>query len=177
MSNKSQLYFIGKSASAAKAFDYFTANDAVYPAGLADINALGRNNHPLVAYPKAELTYVDFHGVLSEAGLIKVSLIWAATSAAGSVLWEVAWERDNPTVLLPQANLDVDSFAPAKGVVAAAPLAAGLLRECSLIFTPVEKGGILAGEPYRLRVTRNGLLGSDTLDGEAQLFRVILGAA
>jgi hypothetical protein len=176
MSNKSQLYFIDSTVAAAKVLDYFTANDAVYPAAVTDANSTGRNNHPLVAYPKAELTFVDFHGVLPESGLIKVSLIWAATIAAGSVLWEVAWERDNSTVLLPQVDLDVDSFAPAKGVVSAAPLAPGLLREAALVFTPPEIGSILPGEPYRLRVTRNGLLGSDTLDGDAQLFRVILGA-
>jgi hypothetical protein len=174
MANKSQLYFIGKAATTAKVLDYFTANDAVYS---GNATSVGRNKHPLVVYPQGQLNYVDFHGVLPESGVLKVSLIWAATVPVGSVLWQVAWERDNPTIFAPQENLDVDSFAPDKGVVSLAPLISGLLREASLLFTPAETGGVLPGEPYRIRVTRNGLLGSDTLNGDAQLFRVVLGAA
>lgn len=176
MPNKSTVYFIGLPASAAKVLDYFTANDAVLPSGSA-ASAKGRNNHPLVIYPQAQVTPVDFHGVFPDAGIVKVSLLWSSTVNVGNVFWQLAWERDNPTFFIPQENLDVDSFAPAKGVVSPAPLGSGFLRETVLTFTKTERGGILSGEAYRLRVTRNGIFVLDTMLAEAQLFRVILGSA
>jgi len=176
MANKSQLYFIGKAASAAKVLDYFTASDAVYPVG-SPATSKGRNSHPLVVYPQGQLSYVDFQGVLPDSGIVEVSLLWAATAVLGSVLWQVAWERDNATQFIPQANLDVNSFAPDKGVLSPAPMVSGLLRKASITFTPAETGGILPGEAYRIRVSRNAVLATDTLMGDAQLFRVVLGAA
>lgn len=175
MANKSQLYFIVKGATSSRMLDYFTPNDAVYPKN-NDASSLGRNNHPLVTFPQGEFTYVDFHGVLPESGALDVGIYWAATVTLGSVLWQAAWERDNATVFLPQENLDVDSFAPDKGVVSLAPMVSGLLREANISFTPAETGSILPGEPYRLRITRNAVMPTDTLNGTAQLFRVVLGA-
>lgn len=174
MPNKSTAYFISLSASAARVFDYFTANDAVLPSGAA-ASAKGRNNHPLVVYPQAQVTPVDFLGVFPDAGVMKVSLLWSSTVNVGDVFWQLAWERDNASFFVPQENLDVDNFAPFKGVIAPAPLASGLLRETTLTFTNAERGGILQGEAYRLRVRRNGLFIADTMLAEAQLLRVILG--
>jgi hypothetical protein len=115
--------------------------------------------------------------VLPPSGIVRVILDWAATVVLGDVLWSVAWERDNPTFFVPQADLDLDSFAPAKTVLSAAPTISGLLREASVTFTPAERGGLLPGEPYRLRVRRDAGVGTDTMLGDAQLFRVILAGA
>lgn len=176
MPNLSQLYFIGKAAGTSNVLDYFTPNDAVYSQGSAAVPFV-RNRHPLVVYPEGEDAYVDFQGALPPSGIVKVVLDWAATVAVGNVLWSVAWERDNPTFFVPQENLDVDMFAPAKTVVSAAPTISGLLREASVTFTPAEMNGLLPGEPYRLRVRRNAGVGTDTMLGDAQLFRVILAGA
>jgi hypothetical protein len=176
MANKSQLYFIGAPAGASSVLDYFTATDAVHPVGSAAV-AVGRNNHPLVAYPAAQLGYVDFPGVLPPSGIVKLALYWAATVAVGDVLWDVAWERDNATFVFPQVNLDFDAFALSKVALSPAPVISGLLREAVINFTPAEMGGILPGEPYRIRVKRNAGVAPDTMAGDAQLFRVVLGSA
>jgi len=176
MANLSQLYFIGMASNVDSVLDYFTADDAVYPQG-AEAAARGRNNHPLVIFPKDENTPVDFPGVLSRAGDVLLNLVWAATAIVGDVLWDVSWERDNPTFGPPQANLDVNSFAPSKTVLSPAPTASGLLREASITFTSAEMGSLLPGEPYRIRVRRNAGVALDKMAGDAQLFRVILKAA
>lgn len=176
MANHSQLYFIAEPAAASAVLDYFTANDAVVPNGSPAFQK-GRNNHPLVIYPQAQVSFVDFHGVLPpDTEVIEVKLLWASTAFVGNAFWQVAWERDNPTFFVPQENLDVDNFAPPKSSLSSAPLISGLLREVSFTFTPAETGGVIPGEAYRLRVTRNALF-MDTLAAEAQLFRVILGSA
>jgi hypothetical protein len=174
--NDSQLYFIGKAAGSSKVLDYWTADDAVFPRSTKCFS-LGRNNHPLIVFPEGETGFVDFQGVLPPSGILKVILFWASTVGIGDVLWEVAWERDNATVLIPQADLDVDSFAASKTVSSTAPSVSGTLREASIVFTPVEMGGTLPGDPYRLRVKRNSGVFPDFMPGDAQLFRVVIGAA
>jgi hypothetical protein len=175
-SNDSQLYFIGKASGSSNALDYWTAEEAVFPRGTTCFS-LGRNNHPLVVFPEDEVGFVDFQGVLPPSGIVKVLLYWTATVTAGNVLWDVAFERDNPTFFLAQTDLDVDSFAPVKMVLSQAPAVSGLIREAFITFTPAETGGVQPGEPYRIRVRRSAGVFPDTLLGDAQLFRVVLGAA
>jgi len=163
-------------------FDYFTATDAVFVTASPALGVI-RNSHPLVVYPYSALGPItadaDFQGVryvwlLPISGNILVRLLWAAeTAIAGGVEWFVAFERDDALGV----NLNVNSFAPAKSVVSAAPPVAGQLREAQITFTPAEYDGILAGEAYRMRISRtSGGAGPDTMLDDAQLFRVILGA-
>jgi len=171
--NLSQLYFIGKGSSG-DALDYFTAEDAVYPAGSAAY-ATGLNNHPLVDYPEAEDGFVDLQGVVYPSGIVSVHLFWAATTNAGGVNWSISWERDDPsTFFVPGVNLNVDSFDAAKTAVDMAPLILGRLQETVIIFTPAEMDGVVPGDPYRLRVRRIAGVLPDTMLGDALLFRVSL---
>jgi hypothetical protein len=155
--------------------DYFTAENAVFPQGTKAFS-VGRNSHPLIVYPESEVAFVDFPGVLTPSGLVKVTLYWAALVNVGNVLWELAWERDNATVFIPQADLDINSFAASKTVVSPAPVLSGTLREASIVFTPAERGGTVPGEPYRLRVKRSAGTFPDFMPGDAQLFRVVIGS-
>jgi hypothetical protein len=176
MANDSQLYFISKAGASSPVLDYFTAQDAVFPLGTKAFTG-NRNNHPLILFPGAEVGYVDLQGVLPPCGIVKLSIYWSALATLGNVLWNMAWERDNATFFFPQADLDVDTFAPSKTVLSPAPAVTGLIREASITFTPAERGGTVPGEPYRVRVKRTAGVAPDTMVGEAQLFRVVLGAA
>lgn len=158
-------------------FDYFTANDAVFVEGSPGFS-LVKNSHPLVVFPNAKTAEVDFHGVRyvwvsPPSGNILVRVLWAATAIVGAVNWSLAFERDDALGV----NLNVNNFAAPKTVVSPAPPVLGELREASILFTPAEYDGVLAGEAYRLRVTRAAGVAPDTLVGDAQLFRVIMGAA
>jgi len=170
MSNRSQLYFIRGAADTAEALDYFCPRDAAYPAGTPAV-PVGVNNHPLVSFPQAVVSYVDFSGVLPPSGIVRLLIYWAATVAAGDVLWGAAWERDDADG---GVDLDINSFDTAKTVTSTAPVNVGELRVAQIDFTPDEMGGVQPGEPYRLRVSRSGGVAPDNMAGNAQLFRVIL---
>lgn len=173
--NFSRAYFFSKAAGSSVVLDYFTAEDAAFPR-FTKAFSVGRNNHPLIVFPQNEVAFVDFAGVLPPSGLVDVTIYWAATVGVGDVLWEVAWERDNATFFLPQADLDIDSFAPSKTVLSLAPAVVGTIRKASISFTPVEMGDTMPGEPYRLRVKRDAGIFTDNMAGDAQLFRVVVGA-
>lgn len=174
MANFSRAYFITKgSGSAGDVLDYFTAEDAVFPQGSAAFSQ-GLNNHPLIVYPNFTTAFVDFPGVVYPSGIVRVHLFWAATVLVlGDVNWMVSWERDDPsTLFVPGVNLTLDSFAASKSQADLAPVVFGRLHETEIIFTPLEMDSVIVGNPYRLRVRRQGGIPPDTLDGDALLFRV-----
>jgi hypothetical protein len=88
----------------------------------------------------------------------------------GDVVWFVSWERDSALPF--SANLTVDSYAAEKAIVSPAPPAFGQIRKASLVFTQAEADGLSAGDPYRLRVRRDGGALLDTLVGNVLLFRI-----
>jgi hypothetical protein len=169
---QAQSIFIPKiGISDLAALDYWTANDAVYPAGDAGV-ASGRNNHLLTIYPKDENTSRFFVGVMGKdygSGVITLDIFWAAPVATGNVVWFVSWERDNPDPA--GVDLDVDSFAAEKSVVSAAPPATKL-QKATLFFSKAEADGVEPGDPFRIRVRRSGGVMLDTLAGDAQWFRM-----
>lgn len=167
----SQLYFITKAGSSGEVYENFSALEAVYPRGSKAV-ATGVNDHPLVCFPEDEDGFADFAGVMPELGTFKLSIYWTSDADSGDVLWQVSFERDNATLTTPQANLNVNSFAPPKTVLDAAPSAVGLIRKSSIVFTPAEAAGVLPLEPYRMRVRRDAGQGLDTLQGDAQLLCV-----
>lgn len=172
MANSSQVYFITRSAvSGGGAFDYFTMVDAVIPVG-SDALAVGNNNHPLMSCGAVDDSFVDFPGVALHTGPTQVAIFWSASVIVGDTNWIVSWERDAAL----SVNLGVDSFAPTKTVVSAAPPVVGQLRKATLSFTQAEMGGVAQDDPYRLRIRRLGGVAPDTMGGSANLFRVALEA-
>jgi len=170
---QAQSIFIPKASNAdLAALDYFTAWDFVFNASSGV--ATQRNNHSLATFPPGD-TNGYFAGVMGEdydGVAIAVSLFWVAPAIVGDVVWFVSWERDN--ALPGGANVDVDSYAAAKAVVSAAPGVTGEIQKATILFTAAEADGIVGGDPYRLRIRRDSGVLSDTMPGEAQLFRVSL---
>jgi hypothetical protein len=155
-------------ASDLAAIDYWTASDAIFPAGVDAIEK-GVNDHPLVVYAESEDRYVYFAGVMGKdygGGVITIDIFWISPATGGDVVWFVAWERDNVG-----QDLTVNSFFAEKSVVSTAP-AVGEVQKATLFFTKAEADGVEPGDPFRFRVRRDATVLLDTLAGDAQLFRV-----
>jgi hypothetical protein len=170
-----QSIFIPKATTSdLAALDYFTPKDAVLPAGTGCFST-GINKHPLIAFPDASSpdNAIFFEGVMGKdwgESFITVDVYWVSPAIVGDVVWFVAWERDSALPF--SANLAVDSYAAEKAIVSPAPPVFGQIRKASLVFTQAEADGLSAGDPFRLRVRRDGGALLDTLVGNALLFRV-----
>ena len=148
--------------------DYFTADDAALSPGAIGVQ---RNNHPLVNFPDDSDQLVYFSGLvgLSWGGdTLALELYWVAESAElGDVEWFMALERDNPG-----HNITADSFGVEKSMVSLAPGTTGDIRKVSFMFTAAEADGLTPGDPYRIRLRRDGGEGNDDMPGAAQFFRL-----
>lgn len=172
------LIFIPKiGANNLAALDYFTAHEAsFFDTGVAPA-PVDRNKHTLLAFPDNDSASLFFPGIMGKDWgdfLITITLFWSAPSIVDDVVWFVSWERDSAIPIAPLANLDVTSFAAEKSVTSVAPPVTGQIREASIVFTKPEADDLNPGDPYRLRIRRDGGQGADTLAGDAQLFRVLL---
>jgi hypothetical protein len=175
--NASRAYFFTKASGAAgDVLDYFTAGDAIFPQG-STAYSLGLNSHPLVCHPEAKDAFIDFPGVVYPSGFVVVHLFWSATAVLGDVQWQLSWERDNPPALfVPGVDLNIDSFAAAQTTLSPAPTVLGRLQEAAVLFTPAEMDDVVVGNPYRLRIRRQGGMAPDNMTGDALLFRISLQA-
>jgi hypothetical protein len=172
MAESNFIPFVGVSDT--NALDYFTADDAIFPT-VRPAGIVGRNNHPLITYVDAAEQNIHFAGVMGKdynGGLIVLDIFWAAAAAvAGAVDWKVAWERENSGGPF---DLDANTFAAQKTVTSVAPASSGELQKATLVFSQAEADGVAPGDPYRIRVRRDGGVAPDTMAGIAQLFRVTL---
>lgn len=131
-----------------------------------------RNSHPVLDFDAAADEVAIFGDVLPRhysGGGLTVTLIWLATSAtSGNVVWSVAIERRDTGT-----DLDADSFASAQTATAAAPGTSGAPAYTTIAFTSgAQMDSLAAGEAFRLKVSRTGSSGSDTMTGDAELLAV-----
>jgi hypothetical protein len=132
-----------------------------------------RNSHAVLDYDAATDEDAVFAGVLPRhyaGGGLTVTIYWAASSAtSGNCVWNAQIERleDEGT------DTDADSFASAQAATAAAPATSGALQYTTIAFTSgAQMDSLAAGEAFRLKVTRDANNASDTMTGDAELFRV-----
>jgi hypothetical protein len=134
-----------------------------------------RNSHPVLDFDAAADESAVFRGILPHAyqgGGLTVDLLWTTTSAtSGNVIWEVSIERIGVNVL----DIDGDSFATAIAATAAVDATIGEVIETSISFSDgAAMDSLVAGEMFRLKVTRDANNGSDTAAGDAELLAVVL---
>jgi hypothetical protein len=145
----------------------FTPLDAQPPASnFATIDT--RNSISVLDFDAATSESTVFVGVMPETAVlgsgIKVRLHWAATSAtSGNCVWGVQLERMN-------TDMDSDSFATAVTATSVTNGTSGIPTVTELTVATID--GLLAGEPYRLKVYRDAANGSDTMTGDAELVAV-----
>jgi hypothetical protein len=84
------------------------------------------------------------------------------------VIWNAAFERMDTAL-----DIDADSFATAIAAAAATvPGTSGFPKYTTISFTNAQADGIVAGEMYRLKITRDADNASDTAAGDAELLGV-----
>lgn len=133
-----------------------------------------RNNHVVLDFDASADEAAIFGDVLPRhyaGGGITVTIVWMATTAtSGNVVWSVAIERMDTAT-----DLDADSFATANTATAAAPATSGAPAYTTIAFTSgAQMDSLAVGEAFRIKVSRTGSSGSDTMTGDAELLRVEL---
>lgn len=145
------------------------AGDGIPPtSGFAPL--IRRNNHLLASFDAASTESLDFADVFDRrytGGGITIVLGWSAAAAtSGDVMWETKIERHQDDT----DDLDSDSFGTAKTAAGTAASVSGELQYTSIAHTDgAEIDSLAIGEDFRLRVSRLGGDGSDTMTGDAEL--------
>jgi hypothetical protein len=133
-----------------------------------------RNAHVVLNFDDSTNESAVFSGMLRSeytGNGITLTIVWAAaTATSGNVVWNAAFERIDDG----GQTITGDSFAAARTATCAAPGSSGVTNYCVITFSSVQIDGLLTGEAFRLKVTRNASSGSDTMVGDAQLLRVFL---
>jgi hypothetical protein len=143
------------------------------PAPSAGCGFGGRNGTPVLTFDQTTQEQAIFGLVMPQhfagGGIIAV-LHWAAhTVSAGTIGWDVAFERVGDNF----HDLDTDGFATAKVIAAVAvPGVPGNAKVTSVSFTNAEIDGIIAGDYFRTRVRRN--VAADDATSDAHLLAVEL---
>ena len=130
-----------------------------------------RNGHPVLEFDAATAEIAIFSGVLPvsySAGGFLTTVYWMAASAtSGDVKWNVYIEAHTPDA----DDLDSDSFGSLNTTTATTASAAGELMQTNVSITSGD--GLLAGESFRLQVSREANHAADTMTGDAQLLKVV----
>lgn len=132
-----------------------------------------RNQHRVATFDPSTDEGLVFEGALDDSynssNNLTVTLYWAANGAtSGAAVWNVAFEYVDDGTL----DLDADSFASAQAATTTTAGTDGVLATTTITFTQSQADSIVAGSPFRLKVTRDADNGSDTLTVDAQLVRV-----
>lgn len=131
-----------------------------------------RNGVHVLDFDAASDESAVFVGVLPRhygGGGLQVNVnVTHSTATSGSSRWQAQFERSN-------TDLDSDSFASAQSAAAAANGTSGIISTATIAFTDgAQMDSLAAGEPFRLKITRdaNGDSGTDDATGDAELVSV-----
>ncbi len=129
-----------------------------------------RNGHPVIEFANAATQSVDIDGLklTSYSGLgLTFDIEWMAdTATSGNCVWQIEVERHQRDT----TDLDADSFAAGNTFTDAVASAAGETVQAQITFTDgADMDSIADGEGFRVRLSRLGGNGSDTMTGAAQV--------
>jgi len=125
-------------------------------------------------YDQAALESAIFVGCLPEAAVttsgLKVRLAWTADTVTNTdaVVWAIQWQKIDTAT-----DLDADAFSNTVTATAAASGTAGVpvITEITITGT-ANLDSIVAGDFYRIKISRDGTNASDTLTNDACLVAV-----
>jgi hypothetical protein len=131
-----------------------------------------RNGIPVRGFDDTTAEAIFVSGVLPRhysGGGLTVTLWWmGSTATVGDVCWETAIERG-------LTDLDVDSFAAGQATISPAPATSGVPTSTSIAHTAgAQMDDLVAGEPFRLRVTRITAGVTGNMAGDAELLAIEL---
>lgn len=151
----------------------FDANDATFPASDPAV-AASRNGHPILVFDDATDEFVVFSGVMSTdytAGDIDVNIDWVAeTATTGDVIWGIEVERLNAG----GPDIDSDGFATIQTVTDTTSGTSGVITRTTDTLTNSEADSLVAGDAFRIRISRDANAGGDTMTDDAQILQVSL---
>jgi len=109
-----------------------------------------------------------FLSIIPEATVLtsglSIRLIWTATTAtSGDCVWGASLERMT-------TDIDTDSFDTAASVTTTTNATSGVPNYSTITLTTIDSA--VAGDGFRIRITRNATSGSDTMVGDAELIAV-----
>lgn len=152
-------------SSGTKTLFRFTALDAQPPSSnYAQFRT--RNNVAVLDFDPSTDESTVFVGVIPEGADfttgIAVRIHWIATSATSNdVIWTAAFERAN-------TDLDSDSFATGVSATSTTNATSGIITTTVINFSGSEIDGLTAGDPFRIKISRDADNGSDTMTGDAE---------
>ncbi len=94
----------------------------------------------------------------------------ASTATTGVVKWAGAFERHQDET----TDLDTDDFGPIITATASPPSINGAPQYTELTFSNAQIDGLLQGESFRFKLTRQASDAADTMLGDAELLRIEL---
>ena len=149
----------------------FTPSDNVPPASnFATLDT--RNLHLVLDFDASTNESAVFEGVMPQnyaGGGVTVFIHYAmSTATSGDIDWDVAFERIGDQ----QLDIDSDSFAAVNSVdTTTVPATSGLVDVVSIAFTNgADMDSVVAGEAFRLKLTRDAT--NDSATGDAELLAV-----
>lgn len=128
------------------------------------------NNHPTLDFDATTKETAYFSAVLPRnyaGGGITVDVFWITAATTGNVVWLAAVERMDAATAL-----SADSFAADQSATTASPGVANETQTSSVALTNAQIDGLLAGEPFRLRVARDAANASDTAASDARIIAI-----
>jgi hypothetical protein len=150
-----------------KTYAVFNAMDNQPPAtAFATLDT--RNSIAILDFDDSTDENAIFLSVIPEAAVLgsglKIRLIWTATTAtSGDCVWEVALERMT-------TDIDSDSFDTIASATATTNGTSGVPNYSEITLTTIDS--VVAGDGFRLKITRDANNGSDTMTGDAELIAV-----
>ena len=133
-----------------------------------------RNQHAVLDFDAATDESARFGAVMPRnygaATGVTVLLVWmASTATTGDVIWNVSFERHADDAF----DLDADGFAAVNAVTDTAANVSGEVSYPVITFTAgADMDSVVAGDSFRLNVTRDADNGSDNMAGDAELLRI-----
>ena len=129
-----------------------------------------RNDHPVLVFGDAADESASFAAALPNryaGGSLLVRLTWAADAAtSGDVRWSASLETQPASASF---DLDTDDYGSAVASTETTAAAAGRLSVAEITLTVPTSPTPIAGESYRVQISRLATDAVDTLVGDAQL--------
>jgi hypothetical protein len=130
-----------------------------------------RNNHVVLDFDDTVDESAVFTSIVPRHyanSNIKVVLIWSAVPTTGNVVWLAAFERNESGT----HDIDADAFAGTLTSTSTTAGTSGVLVYTEIEFTQAQADGVVSGDRFRLKVTRDADSGSDTMVGDAELIGI-----
>ncbi len=127
------------------------------------------NDTPVLDFDSAVSESTVFSGVMPSAVGIDVIIGFISTTATGGVRCDVSFDRINDG-----ADVDTGSFAAVQSASQTILNTAGNLNEVTVALTTGQIDGIVKGDAFRMRITRDHDHADDDMSADMELVNVVM---